>query len=172
MLSAHVWFPFIHINYIDLRQSDRKLKLGSWGWRVDRREWGQPKRKLMSWTSPSSTRSRRSKRFVRCDRNLWKKILQSSSISCKDFFYSYFLLDFSPSGQFKIHVRLVADASWNINDMALCICLYPPQTFHAELHTYKHHIELFNQLTQKLIAVYPADDTSRIKRMTEGVNLR
>ncbi|XP_070495965.1 dystrophin, isoforms A/C/F/G/H-like isoform X7 [Chironomus tepperi] len=44
--------------------------------------------------------------------------------------------------------------------------------FHAELHTYKHHIELFNQLTQKLIAVYPADDTSRIKRMTESVNLR
>ncbi|KAG5680612.1 hypothetical protein PVAND_010106 [Polypedilum vanderplanki] len=46
------------------------------------------------------------------------------------------------------------------------------KTFHAELHTYKHHIELFNQLTQKLIAVYPADDTSRIKRMTESVNLR
>ncbi|KAL7035147.1 hypothetical protein ACKWTF_008245 [Chironomus riparius] len=44
--------------------------------------------------------------------------------------------------------------------------------FHAELHTYKHHIELFNQLTQKLIAVYPADDTSRIKRITESVNLR
>ncbi|CRK92203.1 CLUMA_CG005768, isoform A [Clunio marinus] len=46
------------------------------------------------------------------------------------------------------------------------------KNFHAELHTYKHHIELFNQLTQKLIAVYPDDDTSRIKRMTESVNLR
>lgn len=46
------------------------------------------------------------------------------------------------------------------------------QTFHAELHQYKYHIELFNQLTQKLIAVYPSDDTSRIKRMTESVNVR
>ncbi|XP_055715728.1 dystrophin, isoforms A/C/F/G/H isoform X3 [Phlebotomus papatasi] len=46
------------------------------------------------------------------------------------------------------------------------------KSFHAELHQYKHQIELFNQLTQKLIAVYPTDDTSRIKRMTESVNLR
>lgn len=46
------------------------------------------------------------------------------------------------------------------------------KSFHAELHQYKHHVELFNQLTQKLIAVYPSDDTSRIKRMTESVNLR
>lgn len=46
------------------------------------------------------------------------------------------------------------------------------QSFHAELHQYKYHVELFNQLTQKLIAVYPTDDTSRIKRMTEAVNIR
>jgi hypothetical protein len=46
------------------------------------------------------------------------------------------------------------------------------QVFHAELHTFKHHIELFNQLTQKLIAVYPTDDVSRIKRVTESINLR
>lgn len=46
------------------------------------------------------------------------------------------------------------------------------QSFHAELHQYKYHVELFNQLTQKLIAVYPSDDTTRIKRMTEGVNIR
>ncbi|XP_058831030.1 dystrophin, isoforms A/C/F/G/H isoform X2 [Topomyia yanbarensis] len=46
------------------------------------------------------------------------------------------------------------------------------KSFHAELHQFKHHVELFNQLTQKLIAVYPSDDTSRIKRMTESVNLR
>ncbi|XP_055384442.1 dystrophin-like isoform X2 [Condylostylus longicornis] len=46
------------------------------------------------------------------------------------------------------------------------------KSFHAELHQYKHHIELFNALTQKLIAVYPTDDTSRIKRMTEAVNQR
>ncbi|XP_031638601.1 dystrophin, isoforms A/C/F/G/H isoform X5 [Contarinia nasturtii] len=46
------------------------------------------------------------------------------------------------------------------------------KSFHAELHQYKYHVELFNQLTQKLIAVYPTDDTSRIKRMTEAVNIR
>lgn len=46
------------------------------------------------------------------------------------------------------------------------------QSFHAELHQFKHQIELFNSLTQKLIAVYPSDDTSRIKRMTESVNNR
>ncbi|XP_037924851.1 dystrophin, isoforms A/C/F/G/H isoform X9 [Hermetia illucens] len=46
------------------------------------------------------------------------------------------------------------------------------KSFHAELHQYKHQIELFNGLTQKLIAVYPGDDTSRIKRMTESVNQR
>ncbi|KAL5273214.1 hypothetical protein ACFFRR_000154 [Megaselia abdita] len=46
------------------------------------------------------------------------------------------------------------------------------KTFHAELHQYKHQIELFNALTQKLIAVYPSDDTTRIKRMTETVNQR
>lgn len=51
-------------------------------------------------------------------------------------------------------------------------CLSCLQSFHAELHQYKYHVELFNQLTQKLIAVYPSDDTSRIKRMTEAVNMR
>ncbi|XP_063241315.1 dystrophin, isoforms A/C/F/G/H-like [Bacillus rossius redtenbacheri] len=46
------------------------------------------------------------------------------------------------------------------------------KSFHAELHQYKHHIELFNQLTQKLIAVYQQDDTSRVKKMTEAINQR
>lgn len=46
------------------------------------------------------------------------------------------------------------------------------QSFHAELHQYKHHIELFNQLTQKLIAVYQQDDTTRVKKMTETINQR
>uniref|UniRef100_A0A182YMZ7 Protein detached n=1 Tax=Anopheles stephensi TaxID=30069 RepID=A0A182YMZ7_ANOST len=45
-------------------------------------------------------------------------------------------------------------------------------SFHAELHKFNHQIELFNQLTQKLISVYQCDDTSRIKRMTESINLR
>lgn len=48
----------------------------------------------------------------------------------------------------------------------------PEQSFHTELIQYKHQVELFNQLTQKLIAVYPSDDTTRIKRMTDSVNLR
>ncbi|XP_025153926.1 dystrophin isoform X8 [Harpegnathos saltator] len=46
------------------------------------------------------------------------------------------------------------------------------KSFHAELHQYKHHIELFNQLTQKLIAVYQQDDTTRVKKMTETINQR
>ncbi|XP_020277675.1 dystrophin, isoforms A/C/F/G/H-like isoform X3 [Pseudomyrmex gracilis] len=46
------------------------------------------------------------------------------------------------------------------------------KSFHAELHQYKHHIDLFNQLTQKLIAVYQQDDTTRVKKMTETINQR
>ncbi|XP_033609096.1 dystrophin, isoforms A/C/F/G/H isoform X6 [Cryptotermes secundus] len=46
------------------------------------------------------------------------------------------------------------------------------KSYHAELHQYKHHIELFNQLTQKLIAVYQQDDTTRVKKMTETINQR
>lgn len=46
------------------------------------------------------------------------------------------------------------------------------QSYHAELHQYKHHIELFNQLTQKLIAVYQQDDTTKVKKMTETINQR
>ncbi|XP_075226861.1 dystrophin isoform X2 [Lycorma delicatula] len=46
------------------------------------------------------------------------------------------------------------------------------KSYHAELHQYKHHIELFNQLTQKLIAVYQQDDTTRVKKMTEQINQR
>ncbi|XP_033212091.1 dystrophin isoform X3 [Belonocnema kinseyi] len=46
------------------------------------------------------------------------------------------------------------------------------KSFHAELHQYKHQIELFNQLTQKLIAIYQQDDTTRVKKMTETINQR
>ncbi|KAI4501579.1 hypothetical protein M0802_003456 [Mischocyttarus mexicanus] len=46
------------------------------------------------------------------------------------------------------------------------------KSFHAELHQYKNQIELFNQLTQKLIAVYQQDDTTRVKKMTETINQR
>ncbi|RZF41971.1 hypothetical protein LSTR_LSTR009929, partial [Laodelphax striatellus] len=46
------------------------------------------------------------------------------------------------------------------------------KSFHVDLHQYKHKIELFNQLTQKLIAVYQQDDTTRVKKMTEHVNQR
>ncbi|XP_065355051.1 dystrophin, isoforms A/C/F/G/H isoform X7 [Calliphora vicina] len=46
------------------------------------------------------------------------------------------------------------------------------KSFHAELHQNKPQFEIFNQLTQKLIAVYPADDTTRIKKMTEAINQR
>ncbi|XP_024083569.1 dystrophin-like isoform X11 [Cimex lectularius] len=46
------------------------------------------------------------------------------------------------------------------------------KSFHAELHQYKHHIDLFNQLTQKLIAVYQQDDTTKVKKTTETINQR
>ncbi|XP_073838432.1 dystrophin isoform X6 [Musca autumnalis] len=46
------------------------------------------------------------------------------------------------------------------------------KSFHAELHQNKPQFEIFNTLTQKLIAVYPADDTTRIKKMTEAINQR
>ncbi|XP_046399571.1 dystrophin, isoforms A/C/F/G/H-like isoform X4 [Ischnura elegans] len=46
------------------------------------------------------------------------------------------------------------------------------KSFHAELHQYKQHIEIFQHLTQKLIAVYQQDDTTMVKRMTEQVNVR
>ncbi|XP_030556514.1 dystrophin, isoforms A/C/F/G/H isoform X6 [Drosophila novamexicana] len=46
------------------------------------------------------------------------------------------------------------------------------KSFHAELHQNKQHFELFSDLTQKLIAVYPNDDTTRIKKMTEALNQR
>ncbi|XP_051863050.1 dystrophin, isoforms A/C/F/G/H isoform X11 [Drosophila albomicans] len=46
------------------------------------------------------------------------------------------------------------------------------KSFHAELHQNKQHFELFSDLTQNLIAVYPNDDTSRIKKMTEAINQR
>ncbi|XP_058979268.1 dystrophin, isoforms A/C/F/G/H isoform X5 [Musca domestica] len=46
------------------------------------------------------------------------------------------------------------------------------KSFHAELHQNKPQFEIFNTLTQKLIAVYPADDTTRVKKMTEAINQR
>ncbi|KRG01228.1 uncharacterized protein Dmoj_GI23105, isoform K [Drosophila mojavensis] len=46
------------------------------------------------------------------------------------------------------------------------------KSFHAELHQNKQHFDLFSELTQKLIAVYPNDDTSRVKKMTESINQR
>ncbi|KAK8373968.1 hypothetical protein O3P69_007893, partial [Scylla paramamosain] len=44
--------------------------------------------------------------------------------------------------------------------------------FHAEIHQYKHQLELFNQMTQRLIAVYQHDDTRRLKKITENINFR
>lgn len=57
-------------------------------------------------------------------------------------------------------------------DFTISFPFFSSQSFHAELHQYKHHIELFNQLTQKLIAVYQQDDTTRVKKMTETINQR
>lgn len=157
------------IGHTDMKRSDRKLKHGSCEWKAGRRGWATQKRKLMSSTSACSTRSRRSKRFV--FRQDSAAILQSLDMISLQLFFM--LRRFFFARAFGIHESF---RSWNIYEPPL---LRPSQSsssrfqnFHAELHTYKHHIELFNQLTQKLIAVYPTDDTTRIKRMTETVNLR
>ncbi|EZA55384.1 Dystrophin, isoform B [Ooceraea biroi] len=54
----------------------------------------------------------------------------------------------------------------------LAMQLEEQKSFHVDLHKYKLQIELFNQLTQKLIAVYQQDDTTRVKKMTENINQR
>lgn len=61
---SHVRLLNTNIGRTDMKRSDRKLKHGSCEWKAGRREWATQKRKLMSSTSASSTRSRRSKRFV------------------------------------------------------------------------------------------------------------
>lgn len=68
--------------------------------------------------------------------------------------------------QRAVPLHTTISISMNIN-LALS-----PQSFHAEVHQYKHQMELFAQLTQRLIAVYRSDDTSQIKRATEAVNHR
>lgn len=89
-------------------------------------------------------------------------------------------------GRFNFR-ELSRDATFESDGAARDISLPPPrwpvrlilfrrrsclQSFHAELHQYKHQIEQFNQLTQKLIAVYQEDDTTRVKKMTETINQR
>ena len=49
---------------------------------------------------------------------------------------------------------------------------YKFQSFHAEVHQYKSHIEDFNHLTQELISTYQTDDTAKIKKITEIINQR
>lgn len=61
---------------------------------------------------------------------------------------------------------------WNSSLVEVWHVLCWLQAYHAELHQYKQQVELFNQLTQKLIAVYQDDDTSRIKKATEQINQR
>ena len=51
------------------------------------------------------------------------------------------------------------------------ICLHL-QSFHAEVHQYKSHIEEFNHLTQELISTYQTDDTAKLKKITEIINQR
>ena len=46
------------------------------------------------------------------------------------------------------------------------------QSFHAEVHQYKSHMDDLNHLTRDLISTYQDDDTAAIKKMTESVNQR
>ncbi|CAH0384099.1 unnamed protein product [Bemisia tabaci] len=45
-------------------------------------------------------------------------------------------------------------------------------SFHAEVHQYKSNIDILSKLTQQLVAVYQQDDTSRVKKTTEQINMR
>ncbi|XP_063538214.1 dystrophin isoform X2 [Cydia strobilella] len=71
-----------------------------------------------------------------------------------------------------MEARLAAMAQPGHTADVLEMQLREQKSFHAEVHQYKHQIELFGQLTQRLIAVYRNDDTSRIKRATESINHR
>ncbi|XP_072152789.1 dystrophin, isoforms A/C/F/G/H isoform X2 [Bemisia tabaci] len=46
------------------------------------------------------------------------------------------------------------------------------KSFHAEVHQYKSNIDILSKLTQQLVAVYQQDDTSRVKKTTEQINMR
>ncbi|XP_047989170.1 dystrophin isoform X1 [Leguminivora glycinivorella] len=72
----------------------------------------------------------------------------------------------------RMEARLAAMAQPGHTADVLEMQLREQKSFHAEVHQYKHQIELFGQLTQRLIAVYRNDDTSRIKRATESINHR
>ena len=46
------------------------------------------------------------------------------------------------------------------------------QSLQGEVHQYRYQIELFTQMTQRLMSSYPNDDTRRIKKATDNVNMR
>ncbi|CAF4881385.1 unnamed protein product [Pieris macdunnoughi] len=72
----------------------------------------------------------------------------------------------------RMETRLAAMTAPGHTADVLEMQLREQKSFHAEVHQYKHQIELFGQLTQRLIAVYRNDDTTRIKRATEAINHR
>lgn len=57
-----------------------------------------------------------------------------------------------------------------MNKMIEHSVIFTFQSFHAELHQFKQQIELFKQLTQRLISVYQNEDTSRFKKVMEHIN--
>ncbi|CAH4027348.1 unnamed protein product [Pieris brassicae] len=72
----------------------------------------------------------------------------------------------------RMETRLAAMTAPGHTADVLEMQLREQKSFHAEVHQYKHQVELFGQLTQRLIAVYRNDDTTRIKRATEAINHR
>ncbi|GBP64581.1 Dystrophin, isoform B [Eumeta japonica] len=72
----------------------------------------------------------------------------------------------------RMEARLAAMGAPGHTADVLDMQLREQKSFHAEVHQYKHQIELFGQLTQRLIAMYRNDDTTRIKRATEAINHR
>lgn len=54
----------------------------------------------------------------------------------------------------------------------LLIIILLPQGQQAEVQQYKHQLELLNQQTQRLVAVYQQDDTRLIRRRSDALNAR
>lgn len=99
----------------DMTQNDRKSRHGSQGWR---RGWEMRQHKLMSWTFPYSTGSKRSKRFV--------NLLPTTTEPRLAIYGRRFFIDFTVIGhdflfRFRLMVNLRCLATkWNIYDDLWC----------------------------------------------------
>ena len=72
----------------------------------------------------------------------------------------------------NIYFHLCISDFMFISNFEISYFHFSSQSFHAEVHQYKTHIEDFNHLTQELISTYQQDDTTNIKEITKVINQR